>query len=436
MKKICGETALLSNSLWLNTMSDARPFPKLSSSRKANVCVIGGGFTGLSTALHLAERNHKVIVLESHQPGWGASGRNGGQVIPGIKIAPGVLEKSYGERRAWEMLHAALGSSDYTFSLISRLGIECDARRKGWIQGAINSRLYNRLESRAKSQEGRALGYSLLSAAEMLEITGTSAYVGGMLIKQAGLVHPLKLAVGLARAVCDSGGEIFGSTRALSVSGSNGDFCIKTPGGEVRADKVVVAGNGYFDHAFPILKRSVVPVISLQVGSEPLPADVDKDVLPSGVAVSDIRALTYYFHKDVGGRLLFGGRGSFKASQNKRLIVSLQRGIEELFPQIKGYVKWRYNWGGRVAMTPSHVPQLIELEPGCFSAFGYSGRGVAMAVLMGKYTADLIDCVEPDNVPFPVTKPNPIPLHRFNRIGVAATVSYYRFRDRLDAWRF
>ena len=430
---IVGESPILAKSLWLETAGQAVEYVPLSGPAKADVCIVGAGFTGLSAALHLAESGRSVVVLDSQQPGWGASGRNGGQVVPGIKATPRFLERVFGRNGATRVIEFVDGSAAFTFDLIDRYGIECDATRSGWIQAAATPKSFGRLAERSRQADAKRAGLELLDASSMEERTGSPAYLGGLLDPRGGMVHPLKYARGLANCVTTKGGTIHGLTPALGIEGDAGDLRVRTSQGIVHCRTVVLATNAYANDIVPIVRRSVVPLISIQIASAPLPDALRASILPRDMSVADVRRLTIYFRCDPEGRLVFGGRGWFNERANRRFVDHLKKQALELFPSLSGEVDWRYHWGGRVGLTTGHLPRLSEVRPGVLAGFGYNGRGVAMATLMGRVVADSICGCPPEALHFPLTKLHPIPFHRLHRLGVAATIGLYRLRDQLDA---
>lgn len=430
---IAGERPVLAKSLWLETAGDGVDYPPLGGEVWADVCVVGAGFTGLSAALHLAAAGRSVVVLDGQQPGWGASGRNGGQVVPGIKAEPGFLQRVFGRDEAARVAASVDRSAAFTFDLIERYGIDCDATRGGWIQAAATPASFARLSRQSQHAEARRAGLVLLDAAEMARRTGSPAYRGGLLDPRGGMVHPLKFARGLADRVVAAGGVIHGMTPALGIAGAAGDLRVRTADGVVRCRTAVLATNAYANGLDSAVRRSVVPLVSVQIASAPLSAALRAAILPRDVSVADVRRLTVYFRCDPDGRFVFGGRGWFDDRSNRRFIGHLKTHALKLFPDLAGQVDWRYHWGGRVGMTVGRLPRLGEARPGVLAGFGYNGRGVAMGPLMGRAIADRILGRPPEASAFPVTKLQPIPFHRLHRLGVAATIGLYRLRDQWDA---
>ena len=419
------------HSVW--TVS-AEPLPEtrpLEGDRRADVVVVGAGYTGLSAALHLAERGGDVVVLDGAEPGWGASGRNGGQIIPGLKHDPDELEHQFGHetgRRMWEI---AGGAADFVFELIARHKIACHAERCGWIAAAPHAAALESLRSRTEQWQRRDAPVELLDSKRIAELTGTTSYAGGMLDRRAGALQPLAFVRGLARAAQQAGATIHGGSLVRGLEVASGGWRVATQAGTVTARSVILATNAYTDDLWPGLRRTVLPVQSYQVATRPLPEDVRRQVLPGGQVVSDLRRILFYFRLDPAGRLLMGGRGPLDDRGDPALFARLEAVARRLFPQI-GVASWEHRWSGRVALTADHLPHLHEPRPGVLIGLGYNGRGVAMATVMGKLLADRAVGASPAEIGWPVTPIAPIPLHRWRLPAMALVVHWKRFQDWLD----
>ncbi|WGF88267.1 NAD(P)/FAD-dependent oxidoreductase [Marinivivus vitaminiproducens] len=418
-------------SLWAATATPLEPFPELADDRDADVCVVGGGFTGLSTALHLAERGTSVVLIEASQPGWGASGRNGGQVIAGLKLDPDDLVATFGDAMAERLIPFALSTPDIVFGLIERYAIACDAVRTGWIQPAHAKEGLATLQGRAG--QWRRHGFELieLDRRETARLIGSTWYFGALLNPRNGSVQPLSYARGLARAAASQGVRLFGDSPATGLERTDDGWRVRTTRGSVRAGRVVLGTNGYTGDLWPGLRRSVVPVYSFQVATRPLSGNLLGTILPEGQTASDTKRLLWYYRKDATGRLVMGGRGRPKDDLAPPDTRALQAALLELFPQL-GDVGFDYHWGGKVALTQDHLPHLHVLDEGLYAGLGYNGRGVAMATAMGTVLARLVSGESPDTLPFPVTGMAAIPFHRFRRVGVGAVAAWSGYRDRRE----
>lgn len=417
-------------SLWADTAPPAPPTPPLAESRKADVLIVGGGFTGLSAALHLAEAGVQACVLEAHEPGWGASGRNGGQVNPSLKHDPDELVQLYGQARAEPLIDAVSRSADLVFDLIARHRIDCQPVRKGWIQAAYAQKDVAALHARAEQWAKRGVTTLQLDRAAVSARLGTEAFAGGWLDGRAGGIQPLAYTRGLVRAAQAAGAAVHGGTEvtALERRGTHWHASTST-GASVTAEQVLIATNGYTGALWPKLSSTVLAANSFIVATEPLKGPAADAILPGGETASTSQRLLLYFRKDAQGRLLMGGRGHFADPAGPADFAHLERSLELLFPQL-GPLRYEYRWAGRIAVTRDFMPHVHTPAPGVTVALGYNGRGIALATSMGKHVAArLVDASA--GFPYPVTPIQPIPLHGLQRFYVAGGVAWYSLLDRL-----
>jgi glycine/D-amino acid oxidase-like deaminating enzyme len=269
-------------SLWGATAIPAPAFASLEAAVRAPVAVVGAGYTGLSAALHLAEAGQDVVVIEARSPGWGASGRNGGQVIAGVKHDPEKLVALFGGSVGRRMVETVGAAPDAVFGLIARHGIACDPVRTGWIQPAVSEATLLVSQERVRQWRDAGADVALLDAAETARLTGSKAYLGGMLDRRGGTVQPLSYARGLATACVRAGARIFAGSAATGLSRAGSGWQLATSGGEVVAERVILATNAYADRLHDGLRRSVVAVPSWQVATGPLPASLRETILPGG----------------------------------------------------------------------------------------------------------------------------------------------------------
>jgi glycine/D-amino acid oxidase-like deaminating enzyme len=427
---IKNERAVIADSLWTATANPLHSWPVLASDSKVDVVIVGGGITGLSAALHLAEAGRSVAILEAQTPGWGASGRNGGQVNPGLKESPDAIEVRFGADAGGRMVRTSGGAADLVFSLIDRHRISCDAQRTGWIRAAHNLAALNDLQAGAQEWRRRGTEVQILNSDEITQMIGTEAYCGGVLDPRGGNLHPLNYVLGLAEAATLVGVDIYANSPALRLEDDGGTYKITTPKGALRAHKVLLCTNAYTDGLVSPLSRTVVPVRSIQVATEPLSKNVRASILQGGQAVSDTRRLLLYYRLDAEGRFIMGGRGTYGDQGTRRHFEALRDITKKMFPQI-GQAEWQHAWGGFVAMTADHYPHLNVVGEGIIAGLGYNGRGVAMATAMGKVMADWAMGAPKRDLEFPVTDAKPIVAHGLSKFGVAATVLKYKSMDWL-----
>ena len=427
---IANEEPCIADSLWTATANATPDCPPLQGTAETEVAVVGGGYTGLSAALHLAEAGVPVTLLEAETPGWGASGRNGGQVNPGLKEDPDTILAQFGPDMGQRMIQLSGGAPDLVFGLIARHRIDCAAERPGWVATAPGPAARRGFETRVAQWAKRGVELKLLSAQETAETLGTEAYPFALLDPRGGTVHPLNYALGLAAAAQSAGTVLHGHSQVTGLAREGTSYLLTTAQGRLRARRVLLCTNGYTDDLAPPLRRTVVPVRSVQVATAPLSDNLRGSILPGRHAVSDGRRLVLYYRVDPEGRFIMGGRGSYGQRGTLSRQDALRTVTKTLFPQLAG-VDWQHSWGGFVAMTPDHYPHLHQLEPGVMAALGYNGRGVAMATAMGRVLADWAAGTPAEGLDFPVTVARPIPLHALRKPAVTAAIAWYGLSDRM-----
>ncbi len=422
------------DSLWAATAIAAPGTAPLAGERRADAVVVGGGFTGLSAALHLAEAGADTVLLEAAEPGWGASGRNGGQVIPGFKLDPDELVARYGAERGERLAMFAGGVADLVFDLAARHGIDCQAARSGWIQAVHAPSRMALAERRVAQWRRRGFQADLVDAAQIAELTGTGRYAGGLIDRRGGTLNPLSFARGLAGAAIRAGAAVHGQSPATAIRRDGARWRVTTPGGAVLADQVLLATNAYTDDLWPGLKQSVIPVFSYQVATRPLGDIPRRAILAGGMPVSDTRRLLLYFRLDGQGRLVVGGRGRFRQTEEPAFYRNVVDGLGWLYPEL-GPVEIEHYWAGQVALTLDHVPHLNELAPGLHAMIGYNGRGVAMATACGRMMAGRMRGAALDDLPLPATPLRPIPFHGLRQPALALAIHWKRLLDRWETRR-
>ncbi len=416
-------------SLYADTARPPVHAPPLAAGRRADVAVVGAGFTGLRTALDLAQRGADVVVLEAGEPGWGASGRNGGQVNPGLKHEPGTILRDFGPELGARMVALSGAAPQGVFDLIERHQIQAEAHRGGTLRAATTAEGLRAVHQAAAGQAALGAPAEALDAAGMERLTGSRRYRGGMIDRRGGSVNPLGYARGLAQAALNAGAAVHGGTAVRALRREGAGWALDTPVGTVRAERVVLATNGYTDGLWPGLRRTVVPVFSAIAATEPLPEATARQIMPGRAVAYEVGDITVYYRLDAWGRLLIGGRSVSRDTSDPARYRWLTRYAQRLFPGIEG-AAWAYFWNGQLAVTPDHYPHLHEPAPGVIAALGYNGRGVAMATAMGGEVAKRVMGAGEDALAMPITGMKAIPLHGLWRSAVAARVAY----GRLRAW--
>jgi glycine/D-amino acid oxidase-like deaminating enzyme len=416
-------------SLWHATAVPAPSTPALTQAAETEIAIVGAGYAGLSTALHLAQKGIGTVVLEAREPGWGGSGRNGGQVIPGLKYDPDELEEKFGPTAGAAMADFMGRTADNVFRLIEQHRMDVPHVRNGWIQGAHSRFGLTEASSRAAQWQRRGVDAKLLDRAGIADHLGNDAYLGGWLDPRGGAIQPLSFARELCRAAQAAGAVVHGNTPVERIASDGSRWKLTTRDGlELKARKVVVCTNGYTKGLVPGIERTIIAPNSFQIASTPLSDNLRKSILPYGQVTSDTRKLLLYFRLDHQGRLLMGGRGPFREPTGERDWAQLVRVISRFYPQLQG-TGFEYRWCGRVAITRDFLPHLHEPEQGLIVNLGCQGRGVGLETSMGIALADYCATGRSEALPFPITPVKPIPFHALRQLYVAATVAWYRLSD-------
>ena len=368
-------------------------FPALASHIKADVCVVGGGFSGLATTLFLRESGLDVVLLESNLIGWGASGRNGGQVVAGYgEDTEEVVSRVHGSSAGHRAYTLGFTTIELLQTVIDHYKIECDLTL-GYIRAAITGRQVDHLKSIAKDLEQRKpdmLG-DLFEGANVKRLVGSSAYRAALYTKGEGHLHPLNLALGEANAIQGLGGQIFEQSTVTGIAHSTngGAVTVKTLGGQVRADTLVLCGNAYLEKLEPRLQQTLIPGYSAIIATEPLAADVRARLIPHNAAVSDMRSVLDYYRFSADGRMLWGGLGHWSGADNANPGPLLRKRMTKIFPEL-AQARIEYQWSGRIGISANLNPQIGRLAPNVYYAQAYSGHGVASTHLSGRMIADAV----------------------------------------------
>lgn len=374
-------------SYYAATKADLAAFPAVQGAVRADVCVVGAGYTGLSAALHLAEAGLKVVVVEAHRVGFGASGRNGGQVGSGQRQDQVWLEKTVGRDAAHRLWDLAEEAKSLVKGLIARHDMPVTFY-PGVAHACWNDTEVHDAHDYAEKLR-RDYGYTALEPldrAGIRALIGSEVFKGGEIDRSAGHVHPLNYAVGLARAALAAGVQVFENSEVLElVPGAKPR--VRTAGGEVAADHVILACNGYLGGLNGEVAARVMPINNFIVATEPL-GERAREVLSQPIAVADSRFVVNYWRLSEDGRLLFGGGESY-GYKFPDILKTVRKPMLEIYPQLKD-ARIDYAWGGTLAITLNRMPCFARPAPGVWSASGYSGHGVAMATLAGKLMADAV----------------------------------------------
>lgn len=363
--------------------------PPLEGEFETDVCVVGAGYSGLSTALSLVEKGVSVCVLEGKAVGWGASGRNGGQVVNGLNASLPKIRRQFGNDAERFVAQYVCEGGDIIRDWIERYGIQCDYRQ-GNLFAAFTGAHLKDLESKRKLWQSYGLDiHEMLDRDGIARHIGSDAYCGGMIDHSGGHLHPLNLALGEATAIESLGGRIFEQSPVVSVAKSAKHHIVRTPSGAVKADRLVLCGNAYLSGLVPKLEKRVMPVSTQIVTTEPLSDDVAKALLPTNMCVEDTRYILDYYRLTADRRLLFGGGLVYGGKDPEDIRRRLRPNLLNVFPQLEG-VKLDYAWSGNFALSYSRLPQMGRMDDGTYFAHGYSGHGVTGSHLFGRILGEAI----------------------------------------------
>jgi glycine/D-amino acid oxidase-like deaminating enzyme len=403
---------------------------------QAGVAIVGGGYAGLSAALTLRRLGHPVVVLDAERIGWGASSRNGGMVSGGLKVASGTLAKSFGDEQARRIALACAASLPFIEETIAREGIACDYLRCGRFVGAWSPAHYEAMARKVDwIAEVTGLPAEMIPRARQRDFIGSDFYHGGMAAAATGSLHPGKYARGLAAAAERAGAVLVDQVRVRGIARERGGFRLATDRGELVADAVLVATNGYsLDRrgtASPWLARRLVPLNSYIIATEELPEATIERLFPGRRMISESRRVLNYFRPSPDGRrVLWGGRASFRKATPEGSAPALHGRMAACFPELRE-VRITHAWTGLVAFTFDGLPH-IGVQDGVHYAAGCQGSGVAMATWLGhnaalKLAGAANERFALDGLPFPTR-----PTYTGNPWFLPIIGSYYRLRDRLD----
>jgi len=373
--------------------ASARPAPArppLEGTVECDVCVVGAGIAGCSSALHLAQAGLSVVLLEQHRVSWGASGRSGGQALFGIAAGQAKLERLIGRadaRAVWEVSVEAL---TLMRELIQRYSIDCDFA-EGFLYTAVKQQHVRELQSELTELRER-LGYpsvSYVPRAELRELLATERYLGALYDSNSAHLHPLNYTLGLARAAEQHGVRIFEATRATAFSPAGSQVRVRTPGGEVRARFLVLCGNVYLGDTVPSLASKIMAVATYIVATEPLGAERAGQLIRNNAAVSDMNWVLDYYRRSADHRLLFGGRVNYSGLKSFDAPGATRARMLRVFPQLQD-LRIDYAWGGHVDITLNRAPHFGRLAPNVYFLQGFSGHGIALTGIAGKLVAEAI----------------------------------------------
>lgn len=417
-------------SYYAATCNDHSQYPPLAGDATTDVCIVGAGFTGIATALTLAERGYRVTVLEQNRVSWGASGRNGGQMIGGIS-GEDTLLKHWGESYTKTLLELGFRGHEIIEERVEKYGIDCDLKH-GYIEVALKARQlkdqYEWYDTFCKY--GMADHVRLVDKAQMGAVLGTTSYHGGLINNRNGHLHPLNLCMGEARAAANLGVAIHERTHVTNIVHGK-KAVVETSAGKVTADFVVLAGNAYHHLEQKSLSGLVFPAGSYILATEPLSDEEVADVNPLDLAVCDQNEVLDYYRLSADKRMLFGGRCNYSGRVPRDIAKTMRPRMTRIFPQLAAK-KVDYAWGGNIGIVVNRVPALGRVSDNVFYSMGYSGHGVNMTHLCGEIMADTIAGTYEKFDIFAKIPHSRIPFGQsFGSQMVALGMMYYRLKDLL-----
>ena len=405
--------------------------PALVGSIDIDVCVVGAGYSGLSTALHLLEKGYKVAIVEGARVGWGASGRNGGQIVNGLNASLQTIKKRYGQDTATFVAGLVQEGGEIIRERVKTYDIQCDLKDKNIFTGLTKAHM-KELEERMTLWASYGIhNQEMLDKEQLRAHVKSDLYEGGLIDHSGGHMHPLNLALGEAAACESLGGTIYEMSPVIDVDTAAARPVVKTAQGQITCKTLVLCGNAYLGHVVPDLTWRVMPVSTQIMATEPLGAKRAHELIPQDACVEDIRYILDYYRLSGDKRLLFGGGTVYGGADPRDITAKLRKNMDKVFPQLKG-VKIDYAWSGNFALSFSRVPQMGRIGANTYFAHGYSGHGVTGSHTFGRILSEAIDGDLTrfdvfDNVPW-----YPFPGGRMLRVPYSVMGSWwYGLRDRL-----
>jgi glycine/D-amino acid oxidase-like deaminating enzyme len=396
-----------SHGLWELTAPSPPPTAVLSESRTVDVVVVGGGYTGVSAALHLAQGGAKVTVLEAVELGFGGAGRNVGLVNAGMWVMPDTLVDSLGTEYGERLLKFLGDAPSAVFDLIDKHGIDCQVERTGTLHCAVGEKGLRELKERAAQWQSRGAPVRVLDAAETTAKIGTSAYTGSLLDLRAGTIQPLAYVRGLARAAIKAGADIFTGSPTLTFEQISGKWEVRTARGKVFTDWIVVATDAYSTAPWKELRNEQIHLPYFNFATEPLSSELQASILPERQGVWDTKEVLRSFRLDRSGRLIFGSVGALRGTGTSIHRAWARRALNALFPNI-GDARFESEWYGLIGMTENNLPRFHKLGHNVIAVSGYNGRGIAPGTVFGRaLAARILGQLDERDFPLPLSLPTP-----------------------------
>lgn len=393
-------------SLWDASAEETDPQNAFTPGGTTDLAIVGGGFTGLSTALHAAERGIACHVLEANRIGHGGSGRNAGLVNPGLWLPPAEVQKRLGRDRGRALVETLGAAPDYVFSLIEKYQIRCEATRQGTIHAAHSPGAMAGLRQRAEAWAELGTPVELLSRDQATAMIGSPAFHGGLFDRRAGTINPMGYARGLARAATAAGATLSTGVRVRRLERHGDTLTLRTDQGPLFARTVVLGTNAFTDGLWPGLRDTFTTIDFFKLATEPL-GERAAGILPGGQGIWDTGLVMFALRRDAHGRLLIGSMGRAIGGTSGLTARWASRTLARLFPDL-GPVRFEEAWDGPLAMTPDHLPRIHRLADGLYTPIGYNGRGITTGTIFGKAMAELAGSDAEDDLLLPISAPRRI----------------------------
>ncbi len=400
----------LCDSLWRASAPQGPTLTPLIGELEVDIAIVGGGFTGLSAALHLASLGVSVAVIEAQEIGFGGSGRNVGLANAGLWLEPDKLDKAIGATAGKKLYDTLAAAPDYVYQLIDKYQIQCEATRNGTLHAGVGKLGLKQLQRRYEQMSRRGAPVQLLDSAEAQQRIGSTKFNSALFDPRAGTIQPLAYARGLAHAALQEGAKLFDHSSVQKMEPTSKGWKLYSEQGHIHAGKVILATNAYCEYAAKQQDQKFIPIHYSQLASKPLSEAQLASILPNKEGVWDTCTVMSSFRLDQQGRFIFGGMGGKSCALEN---WASQR-VSDLFPTLSK-VEWDYYWTGTIACSEDHIPHCQELQPGLYSVAGYSGRGIGPGTMVGAELAQwLTGNIE--NLSIPTTLLRDVPFREVKRM--------------------
>lgn len=413
---VSGSYAARTHGLWAASAPEAPASPVLTAEGRADVAIVGAGYTGLSAALTLAEAGAKVVIIDAQDVGFGGAGRNVGLVNAGMWVMPDELPRVLGDVHGQRLLDVLGDGPKEVYARVDKHAIACELRREGTLHCAVGEAGIKELKGREAQWRARGADVVLLDAAQTKRAVGTGVYPAALLDRRAGTIQPLAYARGLAKAARAAGVLIYGQSPVTKVEAAGEDWRVVTQGGAVTARHVIMATDAYAQGPWEIIRKEQVWLPYFNCATAPLPPGVAREILPQGHGAWDTAEVLSSFRMDAAGRLVFGSVGALRGPAAGIHAAWSRRAMTKLFPALKG-IGYEHEWFGWIGMTDDNLPRFHRFAERVVGVSGYNGRGIAPGTVMGRVLAEhVLGKLSEDDLPLPVTRPEAVPARAAKEI--------------------